>query len=146
VPVLARANRAGYRTDASQPGRAETTGYDGALWDQRAAVEGWIDRDRVSGLVEAAETAGLIVLTHTVVRRRFGRRCACSVDVTRHAGQTCTRFGVQPRGGEVRFQYAVCHPAAVNAVLTAVQVTIAAPGYGPDETVWTVLDHWATAG
>jgi len=59
VPVLARANRAGYRTDASQPGRADTTGYDGALWDQRAAVEGWIDRDRVSGLVTTAESAGL---------------------------------------------------------------------------------------
>lgn len=143
VPALARANRAGYVTDASQPGVPEQTGYDGATWTQRAAVEGWIEPHRAAELADAAENAGLIVLTHRVLTRRFARRAPGWIDVTRRNGQVVTGFGSQRRRRDVRFQYAECGDGAVEAVLNAVQVTITAPEYGPDQRVWQLLDHWA---
>ncbi|WP_370973713.1 hypothetical protein [Amycolatopsis sp. cg9] len=143
VPVLARANRAGYVTDASQPGRAPGTGFDGATWAQRAAVEGWIAPDRSSELIDVAQQAGLIVITNTVLNTRFARRCRDFIDVTRRAEQVCTGFGTQRRASEIRFQYDECHRDAINAVIRSRQVTIAAPDYGPDHTVWEVVNEWS---
>ena len=50
VGPLAAANRAGYVTDCSQPGRIHERGWDGSWWDQRAAVTGYATiptRDRL---------------------------------------------------------------------------------------------------
>lgn len=143
IPVLARANRAGYVTDGSQPGLADTIGFDGATWTQRAAVEGWIAPDRAPELADAARRAGLIVITHTVLNRRFARRCREFIDVTLRENQVCTGFGSQRRASDIRFQYDECHRAVINAVINSWQLTIAAADYGPDQTVWEVVNHWA---
>jgi hypothetical protein len=142
IGVLAAANRAGYLTGASQPGRGPERGYDGALWTQRAAVDGWIAADRAEGLADAATDGGLLVITHTV-RRRGGRRERDWVDVTRHAGRVFTGFARQRTRADLRFQYEGCGASAIAAVCASVQLTLAAPGYGPDERVWRVLAAWA---
>ena len=54
IPVLACCNRAGYVTNGSQPGEAGT-GYDGAWWEQRAAVEGFASPAVAERIWEAAE-------------------------------------------------------------------------------------------
>lgn len=41
IPVLAACNRAGFVTTVSRPGEEPTAGYDGELWTQRAAGEGF---------------------------------------------------------------------------------------------------------
>jgi hypothetical protein len=143
IPVLAAACRAGYLTDGSQPGSALGRGYDGALWTQRAAVTGWIDTHLVDQLAGMAEDAGLVVITHTVRRHWWSRREHGWVDVTRRAGRVCTGFGGQHTRNALRWQYAECGPAAIDAVLGSVQLTIAAPEYGPSEQVWRVLARWA---
>jgi hypothetical protein len=143
IPVLARANRAGYVTECSQPGVSEKTGYDGATWMQRAAVEGWVEPHRADELADAAEHAGLIVITHPVLTRRLTRCKSDWIDATRRNGRLVTGFGRQRRSDDVRSQYAECGASTVAAVLNAVQVTIAAPEYGPDQRVWHLLDHWA---
>lgn len=145
IPVLARANRAGFLTDGSQPGEPATIGFDGESWSQRAAVEGWLAPDRVPELVSVARQAGLIVITHTVLRSRFARRSPEFIDVTLRGDRVHTGFGNQRRRAEIRFQYAGCHRDAIDAVVNARQVTIAAPAYGPDQTVWEVVNDWAAA-
>lgn len=142
IPVLARANRAGFLTDGSQPGEAAEIGYDGASWTQRAAVEGWMEPDAARPLIDLAVAAGLIVVTHSVRRWRLGRRERDWVDVTRREGRTVTGFGRQRTRSAMWFQYDVCDEEAVRAVLNATQVTLAAPRYGPDDRVWRVLDQW----
>lgn len=143
IPALARANRAGYVTDASQPGTPEETGFDGATWTQRAAVEGWLDPHRADALAQAATEAGLVVITHRVLTKRFARRAPGWLDVTRRNGRVVTGFGSQRRRRDVEFQYAECGDDAIAAVLAAIQITLAAPEYGPDQRVWHLLDQWA---
>lgn len=145
IPVLARANRAGYVTAGSQPGVDEETGFDGAKWTQRAAVEGWMLPRRAIELAEAATNAGLIVLTHPVLIRRLGRRECGWVDVTRRNGEVVTGFGRQRRRRDVEFGYAECGASAIDAVLTACHLTLAAPEYGADHRVWDLLDRWTAA-
>lgn len=143
VPVLARANRAGFLTDGSQPGEADTIGFDGEFWTQRAAVEGFLVPKRAPELIATARRAGLIVIAHTVLNRRFARRCPEFIDVTLRGNRVHTGFGGQRRARDIRFQYAECHRDAINAVINSWQVTIAAPAYGPDQIVWEVVNDWA---
>lgn len=145
IPVLARANRAGYVTAGSQPGVDAEIGTDGANWTQRAAVEGWMTPRHATELAEAATGAGLIAITHPVLIRRLGRREPGWIDVTRRNGQVVTGFGRQRRRREVEFGYAECGASAVDAVLAASHLTLAAPDYGTDQRVWELLDRWATA-
>ena len=63
IPVLACCNRAGYVTNCSQPGETGT-GFDGAAWEQRAAVEGFASPAVAGRIWEAAEPAGLTVIAH----------------------------------------------------------------------------------
>jgi hypothetical protein len=59
VPQLARANRGGLLTTASQPGRPFAPGHDGRAWGQRAFVCGFVRPATHARLVEAAAHAGL---------------------------------------------------------------------------------------
>lgn len=58
VPVLAGLSRAGFLTEASQPGLIETD--DSVEWCQRAAVQGFVDNERVLwSIMAAARVRGL---------------------------------------------------------------------------------------
>ena len=63
IATLTAANRAGYLTVSSQPGCAPEAGFDGAIWAQRAAVEGFVHRGRLlDELVTRGREAGLFVV------------------------------------------------------------------------------------
>jgi len=50
IPVLAACNRAGFVTVVSQPGEEPALGYDGQIWTQRAALEGFADTATLEAL------------------------------------------------------------------------------------------------
>jgi hypothetical protein len=142
--VLAHANRAGFVTESSQPGEGEEVGYDGAVWTQRAAVEGRIEPSHAAGLIDAARASGLVVITHRV-GRRFTRRSSTSIDVTRRNGRTMTWFGRQLFRGDLETLYPECNQLAFAQLVGAVQLAIAAPEYGPHDRLWQVLADWSTS-
>ena len=63
VPLLAALNRAGFVTTGSQAGESGP-GYDGAHWQQRAAVEGFAGPAMTSALIGAASDTGLTIVVH----------------------------------------------------------------------------------
>lgn len=142
VPVLATLNRAGYVTICSQPGETGP-GYDGALWEQRAAVEGFADDTLVLRLIIAAAAAGLAVIHHNPARRaRRWTRCGQMLPVTRRNGKDYTWFGAHPSRLNLSDDwtgYGSCHPDAVDAVLNAWQVTVIDPEWGRNDLLWEVL-------
>ncbi|MFJ2007945.1 DUF6919 domain-containing protein [Streptomyces chartreusis] len=136
VPVLALANRAGYLTDNSQPGIAET-GFDGRWWEQRAAVTGWVRRDRagidlVNRIVAAADAAGLIVCADS---HRTG------IPVTRADGHIQTGFGAQQSTRDLRaiWPARLIHRDLFRQLEGAIHLTVADPEYGRDSLLWDVL-------
>lgn len=144
VPTLARANRAGYLTTASQPDHGPIPEDGIGVWCQRAAVEGWVfAAGAIEGLVSRARRAELIILTHPVSPRMFTRQCGRGIDVTLLDDEVMTGFGAQYTAREVKRRYTGCSAEAIEHLLEATLVTLAAPYYGPDDTVWRVLDDWA---
>lgn len=65
VPHLARANRGGFLTTASQPGRPFAPGHDGRAWAQRAFVCGFAQGATQRRLVAAAAQGGLWCMDHS---------------------------------------------------------------------------------
>ena len=142
IPLLARCNRAGYVTCGSQPGEAGP-GYDGAWWEQRAAVEGFATPALAERICDAAEAAGLTVIAHapaTLPRRRI--RYDRAVPVTRREARPCTWFGAQLSRRHLRDSwtgYGICHPDTVTALCAAWQVSVVDPGWGRNDRLWPVL-------
>ena len=142
VPVLAALNRAGYFTNGSQPGMAGR-GFDGAHWEQRAAVEGFASAGLTSALGAAAERAGLIVIALDPAARpkvRINGRPA--VDVTRRGGRARTAFGAHLSRAhlyDAHTGYGICRPDAIAAVCGAWQVTVIDPEWGRPDVLWAVL-------
>jgi hypothetical protein len=146
TPTLAAANRAGYVTYSSQPG-FDGTGYDGARWQQRPAVEGLVgDEPAAVRLVVAAEAAGFQVVAQAASRWRC--RQATAVTVTRSGLLPSvwlprTGFGVQLSRRELAFMFEGCGRDAVRAAQAAWQVTLIDPRWGPGGRLWDLLDGWA---
>lgn len=140
--VLAGLNRAGYVTCASQPADA-CCGYDGAWWEQRAAVEGFTGPRTAERIVRAAGAAGLITVAYApadLPRWRIGYGRA--VPVTRRNGQVLTRFGAHLSRRHLRdgwTGYGMCHRDAVNAVCGAWQLTVIDPRWDRPDLLWRVL-------
>lgn len=144
IPTLARLNRAGFLTSNSQPGNDDTIGYDGAIWAQRAVVDGWVSPGLAGELAAAARDAGLIVVTNTAPRRfALPERSNSSIDVTTRNGQVTCGFGGRRPRGDIVLSFGACSDAALDAVIGAVQIAIADPEYGPHDRLWKFLDRWA---
>ena len=132
--VLADLNRAGYVTCGSQPADA-CRGYDGAWWEQRAAVEGFAGPRLAARIGRAADAAGLITVAYApaeLPRWRIGYGRA--VPVTRRNGEVVTRFGAHLSRRHLRDAwtgYGVCHRDAVKALLRGVAGQRHRPAVGP---------------
>lgn len=142
IPVLAACNRAGFVTDGSQPGES-CTGYDGAHWDQRAAVQGLASAE-VADRLSSLAGPDLLVQVHEAPRRRFDFRTA--IPVTQRAGRTYTRFGARLPVRHLRdgwTGYGICSRDAVREVCDARQVTIVDPVWGRNDVLWATLERFA---
>jgi hypothetical protein len=144
IPVLARLNRAGFVTTGSQPAEAGP-GYDGAHWEQCAAVEGFTVSERLPGRIgRYAGAYGLRVISREpsgLPRWRY--RYDQAVTVTRRNGQHYTYFGVQVPRRHIKdphLGYGICHRDAVKALCSAWQVTVIDPQQGRDGLLWRLLD------
>jgi hypothetical protein len=143
VPVLAAANRAGFLTYGSQPG-FDGTGFDGVRWMQRAAVEGFASAYTTMRLDSAATRAGLKVIWHNP--KRLPRRRTSydgSLTTTWRDGKPYTSFGYTLSKHDLRWEYGGCSRAAVRAVCSAWQVTIADPEPGRNDRLWPALEQFA---
>jgi hypothetical protein len=138
VPTLAACNRAGYVTTSSQPGVDPQPGFDGLIWAQRAAVEGFVrDRDLLRRLADAAYEAGLEM--ELADQLDTGER---GLTVTTRDGQDYTAFGGHLSARELRRIWPVLRGNALDDVFGAIRITLAAPEYGEaaGKRLWDVLD------
>lgn len=143
IPILAQVNRAGFLTHDSQPGSDASPGFDGAIWAQRAAVAGWIAPEHAGELVAAARDAGLIVITHDAVLKRFAWPDFSGIDVSTREGRPTCGFGNRWRKRGIEFNFYECSDAAIDAVIGAVQIAIVDPEYGARDRLWQVLNWWS---
>jgi hypothetical protein len=130
VPVLVAANRAGFVTDSSQPGKSGP-GFDGAHWEQRAAVDGFIaDQGLLDRLTRAARSAG----ADTLIDDRRG------VVVTTRDGELFTGFGARIPRSHMRLCWAEVGRGAYAELKRAHHVAIIARDYGTSgERLWPAL-------
>lgn len=138
VPTLAAVNRAGYLTDASQPG-FNGAGYDGARWRQRAAVQGYIaDLDLLDRIRSAADDADLLVVAH---RPDTPPGWPSWAAVTLRENEIATAFGEKVRGRDLRASWAGVSDAAHRSLVAAHQLTLVDPEYGRNDVLWPLLDQ-----
>lgn len=139
LPTLAATNRGGYLTTGSQPG-VIGPGYDGLLWEQRAAVEGLVaDQHLLDRLRRAAEAARLTVIVHEPADRSRG--LGGDVVVTRVDGSPYTGFGAKLNRRVMKGQWPVISRDALQQVLGAWQVTVIDLEWGRDTVLWQALDR-----
>ncbi|MEV6424997.1 hypothetical protein [Streptomyces sp. NPDC051662] len=139
IPTLAAACRAGYVTIGSQPGEDPQTGFDGLIWQQKAAVEGFVrDYDLLRALVNAAEKAGLdYEVADTLDTGERG------IVVTLRDGRPYTGFGGYIDDANLRRTiWPGIGSGALDDIFRSVRVTLVAPEYGAaaGARVWEVLD------
>lgn len=136
VPTLAACNRTGYLTTCSQPG-LRGPGYDGLLWEQCAAVEGFIaDEQLLTRLRSAAVSAGLTVVVHGGGRSVGPKK---GITATRRDSRDYTRFGMRLDRRHLTQQWPGIHRDAFRQVAAAWQVAIIDPKWGRDDRLWPVL-------
>jgi hypothetical protein len=142
VPLLAKLNRAGFVTTCSQIGE-DGPGYDGAHWQQRAALEGFASTELARHLYNTTWPAGLFAVACDPARLpRWRYRYREAVVVTRRNGHAVTTFGCHLPRRHIRddwLGYGMCHPDAVHALCTAWQVTVIDPEWGRPDLLWPVL-------
>src|SRR5690606_11856930 len=138
TPTLAAANRAGYVTVASQPGVDPEVGFDGLIWQQKAAVEGFVrDRNLLRDLIDAAYESGLDVEVADTLDT--GER---GIIVTLRGGEPHTGFGGYLNGAELRGMWPGIGSGALDDLFGSARITLAAPEYGAAAgvRVWQVLE------
>jgi hypothetical protein len=136
IPTLAAANRAGFLTDASQPGY-DGPGFDGLRWQQRAAVTGLVvDEQLLTRIRRAGEAAGLVALTSHPRLLPVGQ----GATVTIRGGQPYTRFGEYMPPRILRQIWRGISRQASAAVADAWQVCLIDPEVGRNDRLWPLLD------
>ncbi|MGW2050798.1 DUF6919 domain-containing protein [Streptomyces sp. NPDC001858] len=131
--ALATANRAGFLIPAAQAGFV-----DGRL-QQRAAVQGFAtDPALIRRLVDAAEEAGLeIVLNDRYDAFYFYDGPGTGIAITTGDGAD-NLFGQALGLPELKAMWPKL-PYAVDAVASALQITLADPRFGPSTLLWDTL-------
>lgn len=139
APFLAAANRAGFVTRSSQPG-FDGLGFDGAHWQQRAAVDGYVaDRDALNRLVNCGRDAGLFVqVGHSSRRTRWN----CRVPISRREDKATCWFGVALGRRGIASEHDES-PNMAAALQRAAQVTVIDHEWGPTDRMVKFLADFA---
>lgn len=134
ITTLAAANRAGFLTDDSQPGRISDNGQ------QRPAVTGFVrDTAFLRRLVFEARSAGLTVVTAgtgTSTAPEPGR-----VTVTEVRGEPFTWYGGRIGRDDLLYLWQGLSLPTAALLCTSEQVAIIDPVFGPGQRLWNVLDR-----
>lgn len=128
LPVLARANEAGFFTYQSQPGG--TYVEDGQAVDSRAFVEGFLERDLLEPFRAVMGGRGLLVLdslTHDEPLLRHSER-----------GEAGGRWRARADGSLSHLSSRACAALADAADLTVIDLV-----WGRGPVLWACLDRWA---
>ncbi|MFD5557811.1 DUF6919 domain-containing protein [Streptomyces sp. NPDC127068] len=136
VPALARLNRAGLVTANSQPGHSPTVGWDGAVYSQRAAVDGWTtNRALFRLLIKAALEHDFHIVIHGLTPRTDYTR----IPVTCRNGEPVTWFGDPYHPDDLAAVWSGIDPGALTALRSAVHITVTDTTWGPSTRLWTTL-------
>jgi hypothetical protein len=141
VPVLAACNRSGFLTDGAQLAAALTVDADGHTRIQRAAVSGFAAEPALTGLHQALNRTGLVVIA-----RKPGQPSAAgrdTVPVSCADERPCRWFGGIKNASELAYQYDGWHPDAVQALCAAWQVAIIDLKWGRNDILWPALARFA---
>lgn len=138
ILTLAAANRAGCVTTNSQPGLASCRGYDGRMWRQRAAVDGWIADTRLLDRIRTeASRAGL-----TVISNRPGVRSHPGMPVTEAGGEVTTGFGWTPGHRRlIASEWRGLGRDALRELRDATHLTLIDTEWGRDNRLWPALNR-----
>jgi hypothetical protein len=144
--TLVALNRAGFVTSGSQAGH-DGEGYDGAHWQQYAAVVGfatpeivgWLQDTVVAPVAADGSRADTGLCLTRCARATFLR----DVDtVTFRDGVPVTDFGNRYSARDLRDDwagYGVCHPDAVAELVAAEQVVVRDTEFGRNDRLWPAL-------
>jgi hypothetical protein len=142
TPTLVAVNRAGLGlvTISSQPGMPPKRGFDGTLWEQRAAVEALCDDATLDRLCDlAAETSpDLLVIIHRGARRR--RDHTQAETVTRWDSRDYTEFGTRLDRSDLRLQFSACRARLRRRLFGMWQVTVIDTCWGRNSVLWPLLN------
>jgi hypothetical protein len=139
IPVLAACNRTGFVTHQSQPG----TPHDEHGGAQRANVSGYADSKTFARLMAAVADADLIITAPRALdgsdERDFGPFFAITLDY----GEEFTWDGHASSRRSLNDSYDwVCHPAVIEALYEAWQVTLIDPEWGRNDVLWPALQKF----
>jgi hypothetical protein len=141
VAELARANRGGFLTTASQPGRPFAPGHDGRAWGQRAFVCGFALEAAHGRLVAAAARAGLWC---TGARAGLGRAApfeeGTAVPVGLADGVPYLFAGHDAHGTEIELFRGAVGAGALRALAAARFVWLVDPVWGRRAALLAALD------
>jgi len=138
VPTLAAINRAGFVTYGSQPGVAET-GFDGAWWEQRAAVEGFATRAMAERLGEVVARDDLLFICDLACA--YGTSHDRAIPVSKRETEPTCSFGCRFSGRAISEEvFGGLTGPAIQRLGGAIQVTIVDPEWGRNDRLWERLD------
>jgi hypothetical protein len=143
--LLAACCRSGYVTTNSQAA-ANCRGFDGAWWEQRAAVEGFAGDATLDRLTAMANAARLAIQAGRVVQRTSHRH---AVTVTKREGRPVTGFGVLVSRSDLaddHVGYGICSPSAIDDLINAWQVLVYDPEWGRNDRLWPALARFVHEG
>jgi hypothetical protein len=132
--VLISCNRAGFLTGSSQAGH-DGAGYDGAHWQQFAAVDALISPADLPLLHAAVAGTGIVV-----------DASGDGQPVTFRQGHSITWFGRRRKRTDLADDwtgYGICSPTAIAELLQACPVVVYDPEPGRDDRLWPALAHFA---
>lgn len=140
IPTLAAACRAGYVTTNSQPGEQPTRGYDGRMWRQRAAVEGWIADPRLLDRIRShARGTGI-----TVIANRPGERSHPGIPCTEADGEIRTGFGWSPGHRKlIASEWPGAGRHAIRELRNATHLVLVDTEWGRDNRLWPLISRAA---
>ena len=137
IPALARFNRAGFKTEASQPGEDIDDG-----WAQRAFVFGFCDEQTAETIAAACMPTDLICVFCWP-----GTKSYLHIPVTLHDdGKAHTWAGMSLGAEDINGMWGDLYSAsAVDALVGAYQVSVIDPIWGRNDLLWATVDR-ALAG
>lgn len=138
IPALSTACRAGYVTTQSQPGHRAEIGWNGRIFEQRAAVEGWASSLRViESLRRESRKAGMTFLAY-----RPGVRSGEGIPVTRMNGDACTWFGrTSGHRKQIAYKWPGLSGWVARELRTSTFLILVDPQWGRNDLLWNVINR-----